>query len=575
MPPPQPPTGATPSSVFSCTGRASPQALANSLWALATMSVLPSKAWMDEVFAVVAQRLGEFEPQALSSLLWSAATLGQRLPATLMSQLYLVTRDGLAVFPPQSLSNMIWAIAVSQPPPASSALRQPRSQSRATSAMVLAPPAPLNQQPPKPWADAFIAAFRYRLPEMTDQAVSNVSWALARLKVPVDAALASAIVQHMHALEMHGAEEGGGVNGQALSNCLWGLAKPGTLTLNAAAEDVLVSMVRRRLVLAEEGNASEGNIRSRGRSGTEVVRLDFRPAELASVVYSFAKLRHLPPDDVVRMMLDATLINASRCSSDSPVIDGESLAGSTHYRGRCGLGPQDLANTAWALSTLGVAPNRRWLSEFWSACCHQLPSFNTKDLAQLTYSMAKLGWRVVPEGAWQPEQRDGVVSGRGGGGAAANDRAKAGDDDMIMALPGAGLLLAEASAALPRCSSLDVANLCWGLAQMGLRPSQPWLHSLAEALLTRRGDPLQGSDLATAVWALGKMGYRPKPKSLLPVEGSLFRRMPTLKPRELAACAWAFSAMKYTPDVEWLDAFAAQVCGALSCLLLFSADKVC
>ena len=31
---------------------ASPQALANSLWALATMSVLPNKAWMDEVRGV-------------------------------------------------------------------------------------------------------------------------------------------------------------------------------------------------------------------------------------------------------------------------------------------------------------------------------------------------------------------------------------------------------------------------------------------------------------------------------------------------------------------------------------------
>ena len=35
--------------------------------------------------------------------------------------------------------------------------------------------------------------------------------------------------------------------------------------------------------------------------------------------------------------------------------------------------------------------------------------------------------------------------------------------------------------------------------------------------------------------------------------------MPALKPRELAACAWAFAQMGYTPDMDWLDAFAAQV----------------
>ena len=42
------------------------------------------------------------------------------------------------------------------------------------------------------------------------------------------------------------------------------------------------------------------------------------------------------------------------------------------------------------------------------------------------------------------------------------------------------------------------------------------------------------------------------------VEGSLFRRLPALKPRELAACVWSFAQMGYTPDLDWLDAFAAQ-----------------
>lgn len=42
------------------------------------------------------------------------------------------------------------------------------------------------------------------------------------------------------------------------------------------------------------------------------------------------------------------------------------------------------------------------------------------------------------------------------------------------------------------------------------------------------------------------------------VEGALFRRLPALKPRELAACVWSFAQMGYTPDLDWLDAFAAQ-----------------
>ena len=81
--------------------------------------------------------------------------------------------------------------------------------------------------------------------------------------------------------------------------------------------------------------------------------------------------------------------------------------------------------------------------------------------------------------------------------------------------PGVTRLLAEAASALPRCSSQDLANLTWGIAQMGIRPPQGWCQHLADVLARRSGAELQGGHLAIAVWALGKMEYRPKPRSLI------------------------------------------------------------
>ena len=55
----------------------SPQQLANSLWGLAKLGVLPSATWAQQyaAAAVVRLRRGEFSPQELSSMAWSVARL--------------------------------------------------------------------------------------------------------------------------------------------------------------------------------------------------------------------------------------------------------------------------------------------------------------------------------------------------------------------------------------------------------------------------------------------------------------------------------------------------------------------
>ncbi len=158
-------------------------------------------------------------------------------------------------------------------------------------------------------------------------------------------------------------------------------------------------------------------------------------------------------------------------------------------------------------------------------------------------------------------------------------------------------LLPEAVATFGKFGSQDLANLGWGLARLGVRPGQAWCERLATEL-RQRGGGFSGAHLATCVWALGSLGFRPEPASLLPLEGALYkcvallclvggatkscvglsrcarwgwidmggvarvplacRRLASLAPRELAACCWGFAAMKYVPDRDWLEAFAAQ-----------------
>ena len=463
---------------------------------------------------------------------------------------------------PQALSNIIWAVATSQPPSA------PSSSSTTTAA-------PL---PPQPWVDAFLSAFSSRLPLMSDQATSNVVWSLARLRITMGPELASAVVQHMHALDERGGV-GGGVSGQALANCLWGLAKPGILSLNQPAAEILEGMVRRRLQAEVQALAAgtgtsvslrpaESKALPSAGTGTGT---GFRPAEVSSLMYSFAKLRHVPAPDLLQLLLDASMrhmaLTAAPPPSPSPSAavssssSGESKQSGSGSAGVTMMSPQDLSNAVWALSSLGVRPGAAWLGCFWSAFCRRMSAFNTKDLAQATYSLAKLGWHAGEAGAWLmlPPGRDAAfplappmvslvptdraatargstrsplstthapLSAAGASGSvqlAALPRVPPSSplsSPLVALPPGVSMLLAESAAALPRCSSQDLANLTWGIAQMGLRPPQGWCLLLAEALI-RRGDQLQGSHLSTTVWALGKMGFKPKPRSLIQVGGWL------------------------------------------------------
>lgn len=54
----------------------SPQALANTLWALATLHYTPSEAWMTSYDAQLAAHLPSFTPAHVAMTLWAMSSLG-------------------------------------------------------------------------------------------------------------------------------------------------------------------------------------------------------------------------------------------------------------------------------------------------------------------------------------------------------------------------------------------------------------------------------------------------------------------------------------------------------------------
>ena len=133
----------------------------------------------------------------------------------------------------------------------------------------------------------------------------------------------------------------------------------------------------------------------------------------------------------------------------------------------------------------------------------------------MTYSLARLGWGDL---SWEDQEQGTSQSPSHSVTSSPPSSPSPLPPDVLTEgpmPPRVHRLLAEAASALSRCSSQDLANLTWGIAQMGIRPPQGWCHHLADVLARRSGAELQGGHLAIAVWALGKMEYKPKPRSLI------------------------------------------------------------
>lgn len=187
------------------------------------------------------------------------------------------------------------------------------------------------------------------------------------------------------------------------------------------------------------------------------------------------------------------------------------------------LSPQALANAAWALAQLHMAPGRRtrrWLAAWLRASYYRLPDSTPRALASMVWALAEL--RVVPPLAWQ------------------------------------SAFLASCGAQLGAMDARCLANVLAALAEMG-RIVPRWFAVAALQRLSRAaaaGD-VRAYDLAQALWALGKLkvgalhgvGEAQLLACALRVDGEL-------TPQGRAHVAYGLSQLQLRPSAAWLKAFA-------------------
>lgn len=397
--------------------------------------------------------------------------------------------------------------------------------------------------PPPEWSEAFMSAVATNLHLFDEHSLSTVLVSLARLNIRPSGDWATSVVSHLTWRLPH-------VGPQALANCMWALAKLG-FTLNEEGAGALMALLSCHLppLGPADVTSRQGATEKQGVTGSDSTAggrsAYLTSQELSNVLYALARFGYRPEDSVLEQLLacaaqqySSTLTTLAKSSSNTGNQPG--LSSSPPVQA------QELANTLWALSQLGVQPSEGWLALFWATTERQLSTFNGKDLAQVVYCLAKMGRTPPPvasaslDGPYLLYDEHGysmvgslsissvpeatqAQQAQPQGVAEAPSHASAGPPARPRKVPSwAHKLMVEATLTIPRSNGQDLANLAWGLAQLGVQPGQEWSSRLAGAL-TSRCEAFSGGHIATALWGLARMGHKPQPGSLLPIEGSLYR----------------------------------------------------
>ena len=84
-----------------------PQALANTLWALATLGWHREDSTLTKLVTAMVQRISTAKPQNLSNTLWAMATLGWHRDDSTLTKLVSAMVQRISSAKPQDLSNTV------------------------------------------------------------------------------------------------------------------------------------------------------------------------------------------------------------------------------------------------------------------------------------------------------------------------------------------------------------------------------------------------------------------------------------------------------------------------------------
>lgn len=129
--------------------------LYNLLWGLAKLRWTPSDAFLSAACDAVAARAAEASPQAASGAIWALACLKADLGAAFFAAWHAATRAAVAAsWGPADLANALWAHAV------------------------------LGVRPPPDWVGAALGRAAAIMPSLGQLELTTVLWACARLRLP-------------------------------------------------------------------------------------------------------------------------------------------------------------------------------------------------------------------------------------------------------------------------------------------------------------------------------------------------------------------------------------------------------
>jgi nicotinamidase-related amidase len=200
--------------------------------------------------------------------------------------------------------------------------------------------------------------------------------------------------------------------------------------------------------------------------------------------------------------------------------------------------PQHVANTVWALATMGVTPDAGLLRAMQVRATAVAGEFNPQNVANTLSALAKMG--VTPDAGLLRAMQVRAM-------ALAGEFTPQAVSNTVWALatmgvtPDEELLRAMQVRAMALAGLFDpqeVSNTVWALATMGVTPDEELLRAMQVRATSLAGlfDP---QNVANTVWALATMGVMPEAGLLRAMQGRATATAGLFNPQDVANTVWA------------------------------------
>ncbi|KAF6263227.1 hypothetical protein COO60DRAFT_485251 [Scenedesmus sp. NREL 46B-D3] len=500
-----------------------PQGLANTAWALATLRVNPGLRLTAQLLSASGAAMRKFKPVELAQLGWGLAVLRVRAPEPWVAAWRGAVAAVIDRLNPQGVSMVLWAAARIWEHQEHSALQQlwmsqQQQHLQQQGRQAAARASPVTQQQ----AGALYSA------------AADTGAAAAGPPAGWMAAAEAAMQRQLHLYTPH-----------SLSICLWAFAKLGHRPTDSFTGKAL--------------RAVQGQLCSPS----------CRPVDLAVLLYSCAALRFRPQRQWMDVHGAALVQRAGRLSV-------RETANVLWAHGRLGVSPRDpdvlrllmkqlyygmqdangrdLASSLWALASIGHKPDKAWMGIFGAQAEALVHEFTPQEIANLLWAYAKLGMKpphMLLVALWESVGGSSSSAAGSGGGSptsslgsvfAAPLSSAAAADGLGSGSSSSGGVTARLSAFKPG----ELSMLLWALASLQLAPGKLWWEQFLQASYHKMTSQSPQS-LSTIIWSLSELQLQPPPAWLYHWAAAIRGVLPQMNPIDLGQVAAALQGSTFEP----------------------------